>query len=67
MAAHDEPTPKAGDRRERPVEFFVDSGGAILPMDRHSIEERTLKLAGYSDDQIVKLLARSYERAHRAA
>ena len=30
-----------------------------LPIDRRSREERLLKLAGYSDAQIAKLLART--------
>ncbi|HEX6986530.1 MAG TPA: hypothetical protein VF170_14200 [Planctomycetaceae bacterium] len=40
---------------------------AALPHDGCSRAERSLKLAGYSDEQIAKLLARTEDLHRRAA
>jgi hypothetical protein len=53
--------------RDGRVALIVPGDAALLPGDEHSREWRALKLAGYSDAQIVKLFARTAEQRRRAA
>ncbi|MBA3314736.1 MAG: hypothetical protein M3552_19400 [Planctomycetota bacterium] len=59
---------KAATRLEAALKAFAAQGElAILPFDERSHAARLLKQAGYSDEQIAKLLDRGDEASRRAA
>ncbi|MGC1272710.1 MAG: hypothetical protein WBC44_03310 [Planctomycetaceae bacterium] len=66
--SHDGPTSDrvpTFDARLQDLRQLADA--TLLPFDRRSREELSLKLAGYDDEQIAKLLERQAATIRRAA